>query len=139
MSSQLVDLIQQLTELDSFRMLTELIKNPRQIVMAHDTARREMILTAAEEEKLRQAHEYMADYDEKRAKLEADMELFQERKIKHFSDYQALVDAQEKESERLEALREELDKKEANLNENIAIYIENKNKLDAEKKNRKGQ
>lgn len=120
--SSLGELIQQLANLDTFREMAELVKNPRQIVMAHDTARREMALTMAEESKMIEARKFMETYDACERKLRAEMDAFERVRKQHFSDMEEVVATNEAERIALEELRQELEEKEINLNEQIAIF-----------------
>ncbi len=64
-------IMQQVNDLGTLKELVELMKNPQAIVDTHETARREMQLTEAEELKMAQARAFLADYDRKVADLEA--------------------------------------------------------------------
>ncbi|MDE2233677.1 MAG: hypothetical protein KGJ90_06270 [Patescibacteria group bacterium] len=132
MSAQQTNFIQQVSDLSAFRDLVEIIKNPRQLIDAHETARKEMELTKVQEAKLKEAHEFMGKYDEFLTALESGKAELEAKK-KEFADYSASGTAIiENEKAAIASLRAELDKREVNLNENTRIHIENKKHLEAE-------
>lgn len=68
MSSQKI-FQQQADNLSTLQELLDLAKNPQAITAAHETARKQMQLTEAEELKMKQAREFMSAYDAHVAKL----------------------------------------------------------------------
>lgn len=81
-------LSQQTSDLGSLQELIDLAKNPKSIIEAHETARKQMALTEAEEAKMAEARQFIA----KHAELAADLKSREDSLAKASSDHAQNID-----------------------------------------------